>query len=127
MLNNDAMAQLQGLKQEIEAQKEQAEATVKGTQNRYGFAVVDDGREIFIPPDEMLKVLPGDRVGICIRPAPNRDRKAKSTLYSPSRIPTTHSTFLALVFGVGPSAATLPRSQCSIVPMSSMPRSPERR
>ncbi|MGB0379396.1 MAG: VacB/RNase II family 3'-5' exoribonuclease [Luminiphilus sp.] len=77
MLNNDAMAQLQGLKQEIEAQKEQAEATVKGTQNRYGFAVVDDGREIFIPPDEMLKVLPGDRVGICIRPAPNRDRKAK--------------------------------------------------
>jgi VacB/RNase II family 3'-5' exoribonuclease len=77
MLNNDAMAQLQGLKQEIEAQKEQAEATVKGTQNRYGFAVVDDGREIFIPPDEMLKVLPGDRVGICIRPAPSRDRKAK--------------------------------------------------
>ncbi len=69
MLNTDAMAQLKGLKQQIEAQKEYAEATVKGTQNRYGFAVVDDGREIFIPPDEMLKVLPGDRVRICIRPA----------------------------------------------------------
>ena len=77
MLNNDAMAQLQGLKQQIESQKEHAEATVKGTQNRYGFAVVDDGREIFIPPDEMLKVLPGDRVGVCIRPAPARDRKGK--------------------------------------------------
>ena len=30
MLNNDAMAQLQGLKQKIESQKEHAEATVKG-------------------------------------------------------------------------------------------------
>ena len=69
MLNNDALAQLKGLKQQIEAQKEYAEATVKGTQNRYGFAVVDDGREVFLPPDEMLKVLPGDRVKICIRPA----------------------------------------------------------
>ena len=77
MLNNDAMAQLQGLKQKIESQKEHAEATVKGTQNRYGFAVVDDGREIFIPPDEMLKVLPGDRVAICIRPAPAKDGKGK--------------------------------------------------
>lgn len=78
MLNNDAMAQLKGLKQEIEAQKEHVEATVKGTQNRYGFAVVDDGREIFIPPDEMLKVLPGDRVQICIRPAPaTRDKSTK--------------------------------------------------
>ena len=78
MLNNDAMAQLQGLKNQIEAEKEQAEATVKGTQNRYGFAVVDDGREIFIPPDEMLKVLPGDRVNICIRPAsPTKGKKAK--------------------------------------------------
>ena len=69
MLNNNALAQLKGLKDQIEAQKEHTEATVKGTQNRYGFAVVDDGREIFIPPDEMLKVLPGDRVRICIRPA----------------------------------------------------------
>ena len=69
MLNNDALAQLKGLKHQIEAEKEYVEATVKGTLNRYGFAVVDDGREIFIPPDEMLKVLPGDRVRICIRPA----------------------------------------------------------
>jgi VacB/RNase II family 3'-5' exoribonuclease len=78
MLNTDAMAQLKGLKDQLEAQKEFAEAVVKGTQNRYGFAVVDDGREIFIPPDEMLKVLPGDRVAICIRPAPpSREKNAK--------------------------------------------------
>ena len=79
MLNNDAMAQLKGLKQQIEAEKEYAEATVKGTQNRYGFAVVGDGREIFITPDEMLKVLPGDQVRICIRPATQKGKGGKKS------------------------------------------------
>ena len=69
MLDRNAMAQLEGLREELEAQNEHVDATVKGTQHRYGFAVTDDGREVFIPPDEMLKVLPGDKVAICIRPA----------------------------------------------------------
>ena len=69
MLDRNAMAQLKGLREELEAQNEHVDATVKGTQHRYGFAVTEDGREIFIPPDEMLKVLPGDKVAICIRPA----------------------------------------------------------
>lgn len=69
MLDRNAMAQLKGLREELEAQNEHVDATVKGTQHRYGFAVTDDGREVFIPPDEMLKVLPGDKVAICIRPA----------------------------------------------------------
>ncbi|MBE9537584.1 MAG: VacB/RNase II family 3'-5' exoribonuclease [Proteobacteria bacterium] len=69
MLNQDTLAQLKGLKGQMEAEKEYAEATIKGTQARYGFAVLDDGREIFIPPDEMLKAFPGDRVRVCIRPA----------------------------------------------------------
>jgi VacB/RNase II family 3'-5' exoribonuclease len=68
MLNNDSIAQLKGLKTQMEAEKERAEAVVKGTQARYGFAVLDDGREVFIPPDEMLKAFPDDRVRVCIRP-----------------------------------------------------------
>lgn len=68
MLNQDSLSQLKGLKSQMEAEKERAEALIKGTQNRYGFAVLDDGREIFIPPDEMLKVFPDDRVLVCIRP-----------------------------------------------------------
>ena len=68
MLNQDSLSQLKGLKSQMEAEKERAEAVIKGTQSRYGFAVLDDGREIFIPPDEMLKVFPGDRVMVCIRP-----------------------------------------------------------
>ena len=68
MLNQDSLTQLKGLKAQMESEKERTEATVKGTQARYGFAILDDGREIFIPPDEMLKAFPGDRVRICIRP-----------------------------------------------------------
>ena len=68
MLNQDSLSQLKGLKTQMEAEKERAEAVVKGTQARYGFAVLDDGREIFIPPDEMLKAFPEDRVRVCIRP-----------------------------------------------------------
>ena len=68
MLNQDTLSQLQGLKSQMEAEKERAEAVIKGTQSRYGFAVLDDGREVFIPPQEMLKVFPDDRVRVCIRP-----------------------------------------------------------
>ena len=77
MLDRNAMAQLKGLREELEAQNERVDATVKGTQHRYGFAVTADGREIFIPPDEMLKVLPGDKVAICIRPANTKKGKAE--------------------------------------------------
>ena len=68
MLNQDSLSQLQGLKSQMEAANEHTEAVVKGTQARYGFAVLDDGREIFIPPQEMLKAFPDDRVSVCIRP-----------------------------------------------------------
>ncbi|MFT5483433.1 MAG: VacB/RNase II family 3'-5' exoribonuclease [Halieaceae bacterium] len=68
MLDKNALSQLKSLKTEIEASKEYAEARVKGTQARYGFAVLDDGREIFLPPDEMLKVFPDDVVRVCIQP-----------------------------------------------------------
>mgnify|MGYP002629301697 FL=1 len=69
MLNLDTLAQLKGLKSQMEAEKERADAVIKGTQSRYGFAVLADGREIFVPPDEMLKVFPEDRVRVCIRPS----------------------------------------------------------
>jgi len=68
MLDRNALSQLRGLKKEMESVKERAEAVVKGTQARYGFAVLDDGREVFVPPDEMLKAFPGDRVRVCIQP-----------------------------------------------------------
>ena len=64
MLNNDALSQLKQLKQQIEDNKEYAEGTVKGTQRKFGFLVTDDKREIYLPPEEMQKVFPGDRIKI---------------------------------------------------------------
>ena len=64
MLNNDTLSQLKQLKQQIEKSKEFAEGIVKSTQRRFGFVVLDDGREIFLSPDLMEQVFPGDQVRI---------------------------------------------------------------
>ena len=78
MLNQDSLAQLKGLKSQMESEKEHADAIVKGTQARYGFAMLEDGREIFIPPDEMLKAFPDDKVRVCIRPT--KDNKTVANI-----------------------------------------------
>ncbi len=66
MLDNSTLSQLKQLKQDIEDSKEYAEGLVKGTQRKFGFVVLEDGREIFLSPDEMVKVFPGDKVNILI-------------------------------------------------------------
>lgn len=66
MLNSNALSQLKQLKQEIEDQKEYAEGVVKGTQKKFGFVVLEDGREIYLPPEEMDKVFPDDRIRVQI-------------------------------------------------------------
>ena len=66
MLDNDTLSQLKQLKKNIEDSKEYAVGIVKGTQRKFGFVVLDDGREIFINPDQMQKVFPGDKVKILI-------------------------------------------------------------
>lgn len=66
MLNIDALNQLKQLKQEIRASKQVFEGVVKGTPGRFGFVVLDDGRECFLSPDEMQKVFPGDRVRVVL-------------------------------------------------------------
>ena len=73
MLDKNALQQLSQLKKEIDNSKERHSATVKGTQWRYGFALLDNGRQILIPADEMQKVLPGDRVHLIVV----RDEKNK--------------------------------------------------
>ncbi len=67
MLDQNALAQLRGLKNQIEAEKERTEGVLRGTNSRYGFARLDDGREVFVPPDEMLKAFPGDRVKLTLQ------------------------------------------------------------
>ena len=64
MLNADALSQLRQLKSDIEEHKVVYSGTVKATNGRFGFVALDDGRDVFLPPEEMQRVLPGDRVNI---------------------------------------------------------------
>ncbi|MEC8427376.1 MAG: RNAse R, partial [Pseudomonadota bacterium] len=67
MLDASSLQQLTQLKTAIRSEKDLAEGTVRGTQGRFGFVVLDDGREAFLAPDEMAKVLPGDRVEVSLK------------------------------------------------------------
>jgi len=72
MLDRNAIDQLRGLKNQIEAEKERVEGVLRGTNARYGFARTDDGREVFVPPDEMLKAFPGDRLRLVVHPGKDK-------------------------------------------------------
>ncbi len=76
MLNQDAMAQLRQLKQTIHDSKDRGEGIVKGSQGRFGFVTLDDGREIYLPPEQMLRVFPDDRIAIEVI-AGNDDKSSK--------------------------------------------------
>lgn len=66
MLDKDSLSQLKQLKQQIEDNKEFADGVIKGTQRKFGFLVTDDGREIYLSPEEMQKAFPDDRVRILV-------------------------------------------------------------
>lgn len=69
MLDKALIAKLQQVKDNIEASKERTQGTVKATNGRFGFVILSDRREIYLPPTEMEKVLPGDVVNIVINTA----------------------------------------------------------
>lgn len=62
MLNKDALQQLAQLKSAITVTKDIAQGSVRTTTKRFGFLLLDDGREAFIDPEQMLRVLPDDLV-----------------------------------------------------------------
>ncbi|SNB58761.1 RNAse R [Marinobacter sp. es.042] len=64
MLKADALSQLRQLKSDIKENKVVFPGTVKATNGRFGFVALDEGRDVFLPPEEMQKVLPGDRVNV---------------------------------------------------------------
>lgn len=77
MLDKSALAQLRQLKQQIVESKPVLDGTIRGTQWRYGFVILDDGKQLLVPGDEMNKVFPGDRVSIDIR----QDDKGKDVAF----------------------------------------------
>ena len=69
MLDKNALSQLQSLKQEIQLSTPHFEGRVRSTGGRFGFVNTDDGQQFFLAPDEMDKVLPGDRIEFRVEPA----------------------------------------------------------
>ena len=67
MLKLDALDQLKQLKSDIKASRNLQLGRVKGTGQKFGFVTLDSGRDVFLPPAEMLRVLPGDRVEVEIK------------------------------------------------------------
>lgn len=67
MLNADVLQQLRQLKADIKANKEVYPGTVKATQGRFGFVTLDDGRDIYLPQEQMQRVLPGDRIEVTLQ------------------------------------------------------------
>jgi ribonuclease R len=64
MFNADALSQLRQLKTDIEADKVVFPGTVKATNGRFGFVALDEGRDLYLPQDQMQRVLPGDRIEV---------------------------------------------------------------
>jgi VacB/RNase II family 3'-5' exoribonuclease len=64
MLDKNALQQLSQLKTQIIDSKDQGDGEVRGSQRRFGFVRLDDGRDVFLAPDDMQRVFPGDRVRI---------------------------------------------------------------
>lgn len=56
--------QLKQLKQDIKESRNLMEGTVKGSPNKFGFVSLDSGKDVYLPAEEMEKVLPGDRIEI---------------------------------------------------------------
>ena len=65
MLNLDALQQLKGLKKEIHASRNLATGKVKGTTSKFGFVTLNEtGKDVYLSPDEMQKVFPGDEIEV---------------------------------------------------------------
>lgn len=69
MLDKNALSQLQSLKQEIQKATPHYEGKVRATGGRFGFVNTDEGGQFFLSPEEMEKVLPGDRIQFRVEPA----------------------------------------------------------
>ncbi|TNC80336.1 MAG: 3'-5' exonuclease [Oleiphilus sp.] len=70
MLKTEMLSQLKQLKQEIKASRNLHQGIVKGTSNKFGFVTLDSGKDIFLPADEMARVLPGDRIEVEVKKEP---------------------------------------------------------
>lgn len=80
MLDPNALQQLTQLKHTIRSEKNLTQGTIRGSQGRFGFITLDDGREAFLPPDTMARVLPGDSVEVSVNQGDDTSGSSKITV-----------------------------------------------
>lgn len=76
MLDINALEQLKSLKQDLHDSTPRFTGRVRSTGGRFGFVNTDCGKQYFLAPEEMDKVLPGDTITFRVEPAPNDKEQA---------------------------------------------------
>ncbi len=66
MLNQDSLSQLAQLKQNIEAAKDYGTGKVVGSNGRFGFVKLEDGRDVYLSPELMQHLIPGDEIKVVV-------------------------------------------------------------
>jgi ribonuclease R len=107
MLDKNAMAQLRQLKQQIIESKPVLDGVIRGTQWRYGFVLLDDGKQLLVPGEEMNKVFPGDRVSIEIR----QDEKGKDVAFIDKLLESSFKRFTGQIVTKGNNSFVSPDVQ----------------
>ena len=64
MFSNDQLSKLTQLKQNIRSSRDIAQGIIRATTGKFGFVVLDDGRDAYLNPEQMERVFPGDRVEV---------------------------------------------------------------
>ncbi len=67
MLDNSTLSQLKQLKTDIRQTERRHQGEVSGSQHSFGFVRADEGQQFFLPPLEMQKTFPGDRIEFQVR------------------------------------------------------------
>ncbi|MEX1056723.1 MAG: exoribonuclease R, partial [Natronospirillum sp.] len=80
MLDANTLSQLASLKTEIGGDKPLLTGVVQGSAGRFGFVVTDDNERHFLPPDEMKRVLPGDRIEFSVTDVEGKSQAAVESL-----------------------------------------------
>lgn len=78
MFNNDTLHQLAQLKKDIQASKDYGTGRVVGSNGRFGFVKLDDGRDAYLSPEKMQRLIPGDIVKVSV--TKNKEEKLEATL-----------------------------------------------
>ena len=107
MLDLNALAQLKTLKENINEAKPRLTGTVRGTLQRFGFVVTDDGKSYFLAPEQMERVFPNDVVEFC----PSQDKDGKDIAELETLLESTLQTFVGSYIVKGKAHCVAPDVQ----------------